>query len=111
MEKTFSNFDNPKAPWNYQDTDSAKDYLNYAYGYGTNYDQPINAIKFKTIRCDYVSLILDDDTVTDFTDCMVRADISGITILNKDNTVVYYYNRAIKGYTYRAKTYNTHTDC
>ena len=90
MKKTFENFDNPKAPWN----------INR------------NTKPFKTtdiydtrnfIGVDYLSLMLTDDTVSDFTDCYVRNGLQGIEIITKDSTVVYYYHHCVKGYTYKRK--------
>lgn len=66
--------------------------------------------KFKTtdiydthhfIKVEYLSLMLTDDTVSDFTDCFIRNGLQGVEIITKDNTVVYYYHQCVKGYTYK----------
>ena len=94
MKRTYDNFDNPNAPWN------------------VNINTPLGlTIKRQLISCDYFSLMLTDDTVSDFTDCRVHETNDSIEILTKDNAMVVYYHHVIKGYTYKLKTYTPHTDC
>lgn len=93
MHKTFENFDNPNAPWNT----------------GTNPNCGLT-IKRQLISCEYFSLMLTDDTVSDFTDCRVHETNDSIEILTKDNTMVVYYRHVIKGYTYKLKTYTPRTN-
>ena len=92
MKQTFENFDNPNAPWN------------------TNRLQIISSIKYNTIACEYFSLMLTDDTVSDFTDCRVHDTTDTVEILTNDNTMIVYYHHAIKGYTYRIKNYPPRTN-
>ena len=102
LEKTFTNFDNPNAPWN-------KDFTKLNLPLPR--DPRINIIRYTTIPVDYISLILNDDTVTDFTDCRVHDYPDSIEILTKDNKVITYFHTAIKGYIYTPKSYEPLTDC
>lgn len=104
MKMTYDNFDNPNAPWS-----KSKTFRNY--NLPTPRDPHINPIKYRQISVDFISLILDDNTVTDFTDCRVRDYTDCLEILTKDNNVITYYHHAIKGYTYKIKPYQPHTDC
>ena len=102
MNKTYDNFDNPNTPWN---TD-----IHMKKGFCTNPNYVLT-LKRQLISCDYFSLMLTDDTVSDFTDCRAHETNDSIEILTKDNTMVVYYRHVIKGYTYKLKTYIPHTDC
>ena len=99
MHKTFENFDNPNAPWN----SNSKTFRNY--------NLPYPVVKYHTIPCDYISIQFKYCTVSDFTDCHVRDGLEGLEILTNNNKIVYYYHSDLRGYTYKIKNYEPHTDC
>ena len=78
--------------------------------YNPTNEWTLNNTPFKplTIDCEYFSLMLIDDTVSDFTDCRVRDTGVGIEILKNDNSVVFYYHDYLKGYTFKVQSYHPH---
>ena len=99
--KTFENFDNPNLEaFLHNNRQNIPDYT-------------LNNTPYKPyeIPCDYFSIMLIDDTVSDFTDCKARDTGIGIELKLKDNTIVFYYHHYLKGYTFKVKNYQPRTDC
>lgn len=53
------------------------------------------------VKCEYLSIIFKDDTVSDYTNCHLGDHKDGIKIITSDNNRIFYYGDSLKGFLYK----------